>query len=426
MATKNRKRILYIEHYAGSPTMGMEFRPYYLAREWVRMGYRVDIIAADYSHLRVENPTIDHNFQSTVEDGVRFHWIHTRRYSGNGVARAITMAQFLSRIWFAAERIAEQDRPDVIITSSTYPLDTFVGQRLRKKSRKARKRAGESTDVRLIHEVHDMWPATLIEVGGMSKHHPFTVAMQIGENSAYKKSDLVVSLPPLTEPYMKEHGLKDGKWYHVPNGIVEEEWQDPEPIPEEHRKVLDDLKRRGRFIVGYFGGHAISNALDVLIDAAACTEKRGGKASYVLVGDGVEKEALVKKAKDMGLSEVYFLPKVPKKAVPALVQWFDCTYVGAKNSSLYRFGLCMNKIFDSMMAGKPILCAISTPDDIVTRNGAGVMVPSDAPEAIDEAVAAWEELPKEELQKMGDAGHRAALEKYTYRNLAEEFAKLFP
>lgn len=406
--------------------MGMEFRPYYLAREWVKMGYRVDIVAADFSHLRMENPVIDHNFQCTTEDGVRYHWIHTRQYSGNGAARAITMAQFLSKLWGAAGRIAERYNPDVIITSSTYPLDTFVGQRLRKLTRKARRRTGKAGDVRLIHEMHDMWPATLIEVGGMSKHHPFTVAMQIGENSAYKKSDLVVSLLPLTEPYMKEHGLADGKWYHIPNGIVEEEWKDPEPIPKEHEALLAKLRDRGRFIVGYFGGHAISNALDVLLDAAAKTEERGGRASYVLVGDGVEKEALQKKAKEMGLSEVYFLPKVPKKAVPSLTKWFDCTYVGAKNSSLYRFGLCMNKIFDSMMAGVPILCAISTPDDIVTRNGAGVMVPSDAPEEIDAAVERWENTPKEELARMGEAGHRAAIEKYTYRKQAEEFAKLFP
>ena len=79
-----------------------------------------------------------------------------------------------------------------------------------------------------------------------------------------------------------------------------------------------------------------------------------------------------------------------------------------------------------MMAGKPILCAISTPDDLVTRNGAGVMIPSDSPEAIDRAVEEWEGLPEEELRRMGDAGHRAALEKYTYRKLAEEFARLFP
>ena len=29
--------ILLINHYAGSPQYGMEYRPYYLAREWVKM-----------------------------------------------------------------------------------------------------------------------------------------------------------------------------------------------------------------------------------------------------------------------------------------------------------------------------------------------------------------------------------------------------
>jgi len=34
---------LLINHYAGSPQYGMEYRPYYLAKEWVRMGHRVII-----------------------------------------------------------------------------------------------------------------------------------------------------------------------------------------------------------------------------------------------------------------------------------------------------------------------------------------------------------------------------------------------
>ena len=44
--------ILLINHYAGTPALGMEYRPYYLAREWVRLGHRVTIIAAAYSHYR--------------------------------------------------------------------------------------------------------------------------------------------------------------------------------------------------------------------------------------------------------------------------------------------------------------------------------------------------------------------------------------
>ena len=64
-------------------------------------------------------------------------------------------------------------------------------------------------------------------------------------------------------------------------------------------------------------------------------------------------------------------------------------------------------------------------NDIITRNGAGVMVPSDAPEAIDAAVEAWEKAPAEELRQMGEQAHRAAVEKYTYRKLAEDFSTLF-
>ena len=48
--------ILLINHYAGSPALGMEYRPYYLAREWVRAGHRVQIVAADFSHVRSRQP----------------------------------------------------------------------------------------------------------------------------------------------------------------------------------------------------------------------------------------------------------------------------------------------------------------------------------------------------------------------------------
>lgn len=45
--------ILLINHYAGYPNLGMEYRPYYLSKEWVRMGHQVRVLAANYSHLRI-------------------------------------------------------------------------------------------------------------------------------------------------------------------------------------------------------------------------------------------------------------------------------------------------------------------------------------------------------------------------------------
>ena len=121
--------ILYIEHYAGSPKMGMEFRPYYLSKEWIKMGHHVDMIAADYSHLRISNPKIEHDFEKENIDGIDYYWIHTSKYKGNGLQRAFTIMQFVGKLLLHTQQIADKLKPDVIITSSTYPLDTYVGDR---------------------------------------------------------------------------------------------------------------------------------------------------------------------------------------------------------------------------------------------------------------------------------------------------------
>ena len=172
-------RILLINHYAGSTEMGMEFRPYYMAKEWIKLGHQVDIIAAGFSHLRQKNPTVIKDWQEDLIDGIHYHWIKTACYSGNGVKRALTMFEFVGKIRLKAKYIARNWKPDVIITSSTYPLDTYAGQRIRKFT---------DNKANLIHEIHDMWPLSPVLLGGMSKNNPFIVLMQIAENSFCKNS----------------------------------------------------------------------------------------------------------------------------------------------------------------------------------------------------------------------------------------------
>ena len=92
--------ILLINHYAGSTEMGMEFRPYYMAREWTKLGHKVDIIAGDYSHLRKMNPTVKYDFQTEDIDGITYHWIKTGTYQGNGAKSEIKLFRFLLLLWW--------------------------------------------------------------------------------------------------------------------------------------------------------------------------------------------------------------------------------------------------------------------------------------------------------------------------------------
>lgn len=406
--------IVLINHYAGSPEMGMEFRPYYIAREWVRLGHKVSIIAADYSHLRRKNPEVNKDFQHENIDGIDYYWVRTNEYEGNGVRRAVTMAKFVGKLWIGSRKIIKELKPDAVICSSTYPLDTFVGQRIRRKSDK---------HITLIHEVHDMWPATLIEVGGMSRLHPFVVAMQIGENSAYRRSDYVVSLLPYAEDYMKEHGLKEGRFVCIPNGVVESEWKDPMSLPEGHKNLFDSLHSQGKFIVGYFGGHALSNALENLL-AVADRMRDNADIHFVLVGDGVEKKKLIAERDRLKLENVTFLDSVPKLAVPSLCDEFDCVYMGGKDSPLYRFGLCLNKMFDSMMAGKPIICAMTTPKTYIEEYDCGFRIDSCDIDGCEKIILKIKNMTPAERQTIGENGKRAVVDHFNYPVLAERFLKL--
>ena len=400
--------ILYLEHYAGSPEMGMEFRPYYLSREWVKMGHKVTIIAGDYSHLRKRNPNVKKDFQSESIDGIEYVWLKTGQYEGNGAKRAFTMERFIRKLLLHSNSIANKWKPDVVIASSTYPLDTYPAQRIAKIAK-----------AKYIHEVHDMWPATLYEVGGMSKKHPFVVAMQIAENSAYKHCDKCVALLPYSMDYMVKHGLAPEKWVNIQNGVIEEEWTLGDDIPEEHTRFF--LSQKGKFIVGYFGGHALSNALDNCLNVAKKCQTIDTDIVFVFVGDGVEKKRLIERVKKEQIKNAFFLPPVSKKAVPNLVKRFDCSYMTGIPSPLYRFGLCLNKMYDSMMAGVPIVCAFDAPKTLVSIYKCGIECdPSDIDQVI-RAIQTIKGLSPDERKQMGQNGVKAILDHFTYKHLAEDF-----
>lgn len=398
--------ILLMDHYAGSPKMGMEFRPYYMAREWVKLGHNVRIVGGDFSHLRIKNPRIKKDFTTQTIDGIKYTWLKTGEYEGNGVKRAETMLRYVGKLYINAERIARAWKPDVVIASSTYPLETYAAQKIAK-----------CAGAKYVHEVHDMWPATLYEIGGMSKKHPFVVMMQMAEDSAYRNCDDLVALLPYSKKYMVSHGLMPYKFNNIQNGVLEEEWAEKQPLPKQHTELFDKLS--GKFIVMYMGGHALSNALDILLDSAA--GESDPDIAFVLVGDGVEKQRLIKRKQNEKLDNVYFLPPVPKTMVPSLVERADCSYMGALDSPLYRFGLCLNKMYDCMMAGKPIVCAINAPKTLVEQYNCGYMAdPSDV-ETINEAIGRIKSMSVQQRAAMGENGRRAVLENFTYKKLARRF-----
>ncbi len=400
--------IVLINHYAGSLHHGMEFRPFYLSREWVRRGHEVTVIAASHSHVRSAQPTCLGTEAREAIEGVHYRWLATPAYSGNGLGRVRNMATFVARLSARAAKIARECRPDAVIASSTYPLDIFPAHAIARRAK-----------ARLIFEVHDLWPLSPQVLGGMSKWHPFIATMQVAENLAYRWADAVVSLLPAAKPHMVRHGMAPEKFFHIPNGIAPEDWDAPTAaLPAEHQALIENLRRKGRFVVGYLGAHGVANGLDTLLRAATCLP---ASVCVILVGDGPLKTQLRNEAERQRIQNIYFLPPVPKETVPALLKQFDALVLLWRRCLLYEFGISPNKLFDYMMAGKPIVHAVEAANDPVREAGCGLTVPAESPEALARAVVRLSELSPEERAAMGARGCSYVLERHRYEKLAVDF-----
>ncbi len=397
--------ILYINHYAGTPALGMEYRPHYLAREWVRAGHRVQILAADFSHVRATQPQAGDD----VIDGIALRWFATPHYGGNGVGRVKNIAAFLRAVWADTARLVRDFKPDVVIASSTYPMDIWVARRIARQAR-----------ARLVYEVHDLWPLSPIELSGMSPWHPFALLCQAAENAAYRDADVVVSMLPKVHAYMASRGLALHKLHIVPNGISPEEWQgQPPALRDDVAAALQQARAGGNTVVGYAGSMGLPNALDHLLDAARRAEAAG--LSFVLVGDGHERGRLQQRVLAEGLTQVRFLPPIPKAQVASFLAAIDIAYIGWQRVSIYRFGIAPNKLMDYMMAGRPVLHAVDAGNDPVADSGCGLSVPPDDPAAIAQGLARLAAASIDERRAMGERGRRLVTERHTYPVLAKRF-----
>lgn len=401
--------ILLINHYAGSERMGMEYRPFYLGREWVAAGHRVTVVAASWSHLRGVQPSVRADLETTEEEGVRFRWIGANEYAGNGTRRVANMMSFAGKLWLHADRLAREERPDLVVCSSTYPLDIHAGSRIARRS-----------GARLVFEVHDLWPLTPMLLGGYSPRHPYIRLLQHAEDKAYREADAVVSLLPAALSYMASRGLDPEKFVHVPNGVpLSRSTETCAALPGHLAQAIAHHRVRGRFLVGFAGGLTLSTMPETLLEAARILTTE--EIAFVLAGDGPSAPTVREGAAALALDNFTMLGRLPKAAVAPFLAGMDALAVCWRRSPLYRYGVSPNKLFDYMAAGKPVLQASDAANDLVAQARCGLTVPPEDPLAFAEAVRRLRALPEVERRRLGTNGQHFVAEHHDYRVLAAAF-----
>ncbi|MCE5344870.1 MAG: glycosyltransferase family 4 protein [Bacteroidales bacterium] len=404
-------RILYECDLAGSSVHGMAYRIFQFSREFQKKGHEVSIIGASFSHVRQINPVVKDVMTDEIIDGIKYRWIKTPKYTGNGIGRVVHMLIYNIRLFFYAGKIAEDFRPDVIISSGVSPFD-FIGC-----NRIARK-----ANAKILLEVGDLWPLSPIELGGYSKYHPFIIALQFAENFSFKKCDAVISILPKTLKYMLIHGLKPGKFHYIPNGIYTYKVGEESSLPEEYEILINKLKSEENTLIAYTGAHGIANDLDSLIVVA--DKLKDENIVFLLVGSGPEKEKLMNLASEINLRNIFFLNSIPKKSIPVFLNKMDILYLGLQKQPLFRFGISPNKIFDYMMSGKPIVQAIEAGNNLVEEAKCGISAEPENIENIASAILHLRNLTPAERDILGKNGQAFVKANHSYDILTDKYLKV--
>lgn len=414
-----KKTIWYLHHYAGSPQRGMSFRPYYLAKEFNKLGMNAFVIAASNHHLLKHQPHQQENVKHEIVEDVPYLWVKTPKYQGNGLWRILNMFAYGFQIRrFEKQICAITGKPDFIIVSSSHPLHFPVSLKLAKKYQ-----------AKIIFEVRDIWPLSLIELLNVNRYHPFILWLKCIEKFAYKNSDAIVSVLKGMDEYLRNFSLKYEGFYYIPNGISDIELGYNSDVVNaldvSIQEKLNQLKLEKKFIIGYAGAHGVPNALAQFIEAMVFLNKNNAPIHAILIGNGLEKNKLMQTCFSYNIRNISFFDSIPKTQINSFLQQVDAAYIGWLNLPIYQYGISPNKIFDYMLAGKPIIHATNTPFDPVQIVKCGYSCPAENPILLAEIIKKMSQLSEEELFNLGQNGKTYVINKHSYAFLSSEYLRLF-
>lgn len=379
-------------------------RHHELARYLAERGHRVTVIASPVSYLtggakRPGEPATKPAGDS-AEAGVTI--LRTYTYSAlhrSFAHRVVSFFSFMVSSFMAGLRVRDVDlvwgtSPPIFQGVTAWALSRWKG-------------------VPFLFEVRDLWPAFAVGVGVLRQ--PLLIRLSEWlERFLYRRADRVMVNSPGFVEHVRQRGARRVEL--APNG-ADPRMFDPFASGEAFRKAHG---LEGKFVALYAGAHGMSNDLDIVLDAAQCLHS-DREIVFVMLGDGKEKPALVQRAAEMGLSNVRFLPSIPKLEMAQALAASDACIAILKPVPLYAT-VYPNKVFDYMAAGRPVLLAIDgVIRQVVEEAEAGVFVPPGDAAALAEAVVRLASDPQA-AREMGRRGRLAVEARFDRADIASRLA----
>jgi glycosyltransferase involved in cell wall biosynthesis len=316
------------------------------AKMWTDQGHHVTVIAG-----------MVHAFASHKREEYRGKFVLKKKQDSTEVIRCYVSSEynksFRGRLWgyfsfvisglYAGLFTLGRRKFDVVISTSPPLFVGIIGFVISKLRR-----------AKWVFEVRDLWPESAIDTGVLKNKFAIKLALWL-ERAIYRSCDLIVVLTPSFKSSLIASGkARASKIEEIPNAA------DLEMIDNAKKKVNID-KLRGQLglidkkVIIYVGAHGVANALDQILDTAKLLHQ--ANVVFLLIGDGMEKNRLQRRAKEENIQNVVFLQSVPKHEVYQYILASDIGTSVLKKVDTFKT-VYSNKTFDYMGCEKPILMAI--------------------------------------------------------------------
>ncbi|MFF5108577.1 glycosyltransferase [Streptosporangium sp. NPDC000509] len=280
----------------------------------------------------------------------------------------------------------------------------------------------ERTGTPMVYEVRgfleETWASRDPKRIGSQRH----VLQRDREAFIMRSADAVVTLAETMATEIVERGVPRERIYLAPNAV------DDSLLSAEYDgagfRAAYGIEP-GEIVMGSVSSIVAYEGFATMINAAALLRDEGAPVKVLLVGDGVERVALLEQVEELGLGDIAILPgRVgPDEALQAqaAIDIFVCPREDLRVCRL----VTPLKPVEAMALGKPVVLSdLPALSELVGSEGAGLLVPPGDPEALAKAIAGLRDDP-ERRAGMGEAGRAEVAAKRTWSRIAETYRDIY-
>jgi len=270
-----------------------------------------------------------------------------------------------------------------------------------------------------IHEVQDLWPDWGVASGMIHQKWIFHI-LNNQEKLLYKHSKKIVTITRSFRNKLIQKGVQSDKIEIISN------WANDRNF---HAAAYDYklAKMEGLsdyFNITYIGNIGAAQSLDVIMEAAHLLADIKD-LQFVIIGDGVEKPRLEKKANEYRLKNVLFLGSRPQEKAALYMAMSDILFIHLKRDPIYEITI-PSKTFGYLASGKPILAAAEGElAELIQRTKSGLVCKPEDATGLAETARQFRKMTKKQRTAMGDAGIKAINNFYSKKSLGKLYNHLF-